>query len=404
MPSCEHQQDDGGAAHEQHRPHQPAVPVGFTADQHHCPAHAHHDPGHAGQGRPAQARTVHTDQAGHRRTKRRWPARVGWCSRGGRFPAESRTRPRRPPARFPTAASRRPAAGRRRAASPSAQHHSSHGDGESQRAQRQQPADLTAHLRVEHPAQAGLAAEAAGEAASAAPHALGRSVTGAEDPPQPVVADHQVPGRAVLAATDVGAVARPKVDHGDPPQGGRRQDGSRAQQTPHSRYPGAASSHEPGDGEGGDDHPGGEHFGEESAPDQEAARAQPPGRGPAFRLQRAGERVRRGHKQQDQQRVGVVVPVDSHGDGRESEDQGGDQGRALPAQRRTVRCSTSTAATPSSTCGRIRAHPCIPKILLLITCGHSAAGGLSTVTTPAGSKEPKRKFVQLCPIDFTAAE
>jgi len=42
--------------------------------------------------------------------------------------------------------------------------------------------------------------------------------------------------------------------------------------------------------------------------------------------------------------------------------------------------------------------------LLLITCGHSAAGGLSTVITPAGSKEPKRKLVQLRPIDFTAAE
>ncbi len=75
-----------------------------------------------------------------------------------------------------------------------------------------------------------------------------------------------------------------------------------------------------------------------------------------------------------------------------------------PAQRRTVRCSTSTPATPSNTCGRISAQPCIPKILLLITCGHSAAGGLSTVITLAGSKEPKRKLVQLFPIDFTAAE
>ncbi len=75
-----------------------------------------------------------------------------------------------------------------------------------------------------------------------------------------------------------------------------------------------------------------------------------------------------------------------------------------PAQRRTVRCRTNTAATPSRTCGRISAQPCIPKTLLLTTCGHSAAGGLSTVTTPAGSKEPNRKFVQLRPIDFTAAE
>ncbi len=56
-----------------------------------------------------------------------------------------------------------------------------------------------------------------------------------------------------------------------------------------------------------------------------------------------------------------------------------------PAQRRTVRCSTNTPATPSITCGRISAQPCSPKILLLMTWGHSAAGGLSMVTTPAGS-------------------
>ncbi len=230
--------------------------------------------------------------------------RAEWCSTGGRCPSGSRTRPRRPPARFPTAASRRSAVRRSRQSAASAQYRPGDGDDQGQRADRQQPADLTAHLCAEQPAQTGLTAESPGESA----HRLGRSVAGAEDPPQSVVADHEVPGRAVLAAADVGAVARPQGDHGDPPQGGRRQDGSRAQQTPHSRYPGAASSHEPGDGERGDDHPGGEHFGEESAPDQEAARAQPPGRGPALGLQRTGERVRRRHQQQDQQRVPGCCP------------------------------------------------------------------------------------------------
>lgn len=68
-----------------------------------------------------------------------------------------------------------------------------------------------------------------------------------------------------------------------------------------------------------------EHFGEESAPDQEAARAQPPGRGPALGLQRTGERVRHRHQQQDQQRIRVVVPVDGH----QGEHQRRDQRRPL---------------------------------------------------------------------------
>jgi hypothetical protein len=75
-----------------------------------------------------------------------------------------------------------------------------------------------------------------------------------------------------------------------------------------------------------------------------------------------------------------------------------------PAHRRTVRCSRKTAATPAITSGSSSDQPWYPKIRTETTCGHSAIGGLSTVTTPYGSKEPKRKFGRLPVIDLIAAE
>ena len=56
-----------------------------------------------------------------------------------------------------------------------------------------------------------------------------------------------------------------------------------------------------------------------------------------------------------------------------------------PAQRRTVRCNRNTVATPSTACGSASAQACQPKIHTDTTWGHRPIGGLSTVTTPAGS-------------------
>ncbi len=74
-----------------------------------------------------------------------------------------------------------------------------------------------------------------------------------------------------------------------------------------------------------------------------------------------------------------------------------------PAQRRATRCSTSTAATPSTTWTRAIAHGWNPKTATPSTCVQKASGGLSTVTTPAGSNPAKKNAVTSCDIECTAA-
>src|SRR3989337_3721515 len=74
-----------------------------------------------------------------------------------------------------------------------------------------------------------------------------------------------------------------------------------------------------------------------------------------------------------------------------------------PAHIRTVQCSRKIAATPSMTCGSSTDQLWKPKIRTEITCGHNDNGGLSMVTTPAGSSEPNRKFGKPDDIDMTAA-
>ena len=56
-----------------------------------------------------------------------------------------------------------------------------------------------------------------------------------------------------------------------------------------------------------------------------------------------------------------------------------------PKRRRTRWKRIPTAATPSSTWGSKRASPLKPRTLTLATWIHSATGGLSTETKPAGS-------------------
>lgn len=61
---------------------------------------------------------------------------------------------------------------------------------------------------------------------------------------------------------------------------------------------------------------------------------------------------------------------------------------AGPNQRRTVRYSRPTAATPSSVCGARMLHEFTPKIRAVTTAGQRLAGVLSTVMKFDASDEP----------------
>jgi hypothetical protein len=74
-----------------------------------------------------------------------------------------------------------------------------------------------------------------------------------------------------------------------------------------------------------------------------------------------------------------------------------------PAQRRTTRCSTNTAATPSMTCTSAIAHGWKPNTTVPSVWVQNASGGLSTVTTPAGSKPAKKNAEASWDIECTAA-
>ena len=76
---------------------------------------------------------------------------------------------------------------------------------------------------------------------------------------------------------------------------------------------------------------------------------------------------------------------------------------AGPARRRTIRYSTSTASTPSTTCGSTIAHVLTPNARTDSACSQNAPGSLSSVTVPAGSNAPNAKSCQLPAIARTAA-
>ncbi len=73
-----------------------------------------------------------------------------------------------------------------------------------------------------------------------------------------------------------------------------------------------------------------------------------------------------------------------------------------PAQRRTRRNSTSSDATPSSTCGSTSVHAWNPSTRAASACGHRKPGVLSSVTLLPGSNEPKTNAFQL-PVMLRAA-
>ena len=64
---------------------------------------------------------------------------------------------------------------------------------------------------------------------------------------------------------------------------------------------------------------------------------------------------------------------------------------ADPVVRRTVACSSPTAATPSSACGPRMLHDESPRIRTESAIGHSESGVLSTVMALAASDDPKKK-------------
>ncbi len=196
------------------------------------------------------------------------------------------------------------------------------------RRNRQQPRDLRPDLLVEHPQQAGRAAE--GRPAAARP-----GTVAAEDPPEAVVAEDQVPDRAVGAAADVGR--RPRPDrHRDRPRRAHR-DHHRAEQPELPQPP--PQRGRPGQQVGRDqrrhDHPALQHLGHERQAHDHAGPDEPLRRP---RLERPHEQVRGADEQQHEQRVGVVEAPERDHDRREGQRQRGQQarrgGRERPPHRR----------------------------------------------------------------------
>ena len=74
-----------------------------------------------------------------------------------------------------------------------------------------------------------------------------------------------------------------------------------------------------------------------------------------------------------------------------------------PDNRRTAEYGSATAPTPMSACGTSMLHDEKPNTRAASAMTHSAAGGLSTVTTLPASSEPNRNAVQFCVIACTAA-
>jgi hypothetical protein len=74
-----------------------------------------------------------------------------------------------------------------------------------------------------------------------------------------------------------------------------------------------------------------------------------------------------------------------------------------PARRRTTRCSTNTAATPSTAWTSAIAQGWKPNTVTPSVCVQNASGGLSTETTPAGSKPAKKNASTFRDIECTAA-
>ncbi len=74
-----------------------------------------------------------------------------------------------------------------------------------------------------------------------------------------------------------------------------------------------------------------------------------------------------------------------------------------PDQRRTVRYTSPTAATPINACGASIDHDENPKIRPESAITHSAAGGLSTVISPGASRAPNNHAFGDCVPACTAA-
>jgi hypothetical protein len=163
------------------------------------------------------------------------------------------------------------------------------------RGERQQPADLGADLLVEHPPQARSAAEAtAAEAAATA----ARPVLGPGQAAEAVVAEDQVPDRAVRAAADVRPRGRRPERHGERP---RRADGDHREAGEHELADPDEQPRRAGEEirrrERGHDHPALQHLRHEreaddgAAPDEEL---RPPG------LDRPDEQPGRRDEQEDE--------------------------------------------------------------------------------------------------------
>ncbi len=203
---------------------------------------------------------------------------------------------------------------------------------------REQPGDLPAHLRGQHPQQPGLA-----PAASAA--TTDRAGLVAREPAEPVVAEGQLEHRVRLGAADVGTVARgPQLHERHPPTGAQQQRGEPGEQVADPLAERHRSGEQVDQHEGGQDQERLEHLRQEGQPEEGAAEREPAHRmvgqpgGARPRGLQGAQRARRGRdQQQDQQGVGVVEAEHQHRDRGEREHGPGEQPGAGRPRRTTDR-------------------------------------------------------------------
>jgi hypothetical protein len=193
----------------------------------------------------------------------------------------------------------------------------------------EQPAGLAAEALVEQPQHAGLAAEHAAAARTAA--AAGSAVL-PDEAAEAVVAEDQRPDAVVARARDPGAVGRRRQPHQQRPRepgGGHR--GSAGEQARHAvarRCP-----HPRGDDAGHHEQRRG-HLRLEAEPDGHAGDDEP-ARAPVLEASDRGPKC--GGAAEHEQGVGVVVARDGDGDGREHEHQARhESGRAAEPPPREV--------------------------------------------------------------------
>ena len=179
-----------------------------------------------------------------------------------------------------------------------------------------QPGDLAAHQAVEQPGQARRAREA--DAAATAP---ARAAARGADAVEAVVAEHQLQQRVVGRAADVRPRrGRPELDDGHEPA--RRDDHREAaeHELPEPPPDRGRRADQVDQGERRQDEERLQHLGQEREADERPREQDPARRGA---LEGPDHGVGRGHQEQDEQGVGLVVAEHQRRDRRQRQERAG---------------------------------------------------------------------------------